>query len=240
MDLFYIFEIGIHNAMKNTFLTLAMLGNFLLMSLHAQDFKVNINKLTEQTQKLSESPDKMCLVWWIPIEFWETIFDQDQSIDKKQSDDILMAFSQYSMFVIIDGTILEDGNITYKSRDKTFENLVLTDVSKKKYAPLLEDEIDDKTKELIITMKPILGNTLGKIGENMHFFLFQKKGNPLDPIINAKAKENFTVTVNKEDFIWSLPLGALLKPKKCPEDGAQVDGSWSFCPYHGKKLVADN
>jgi len=226
--------------MKNKILILILLGNLLAMSLYAQDFKVNVNKLTEQTQKLSESPDNMRLVWWIPVEFWQAIFDQDQGINKEQADNILFAFRQYTMFVIIDGTILEDGTITYRSRDETFSNIVLTDMNKKKFTPLIEDEIDDKTKELIITMKPILGNTLGKLGDNMHFFLFQKKGNPLEAIINAKEKENFTIAVNKENFTWNLPLGALLKPKKCPEDSKLVDGSWTFCPWHGKKLVLDN
>ncbi len=226
--------------MKHKLLILALLANLLTLSLHAQDFKVNINKLTEQTQKLSESPDNMCLVWWIPIEFWQAIFDQDQTIDKKQANDILFAFRQYTMFVIIDGTILNDGTITYRSRDTTFDNVILTDAKEKEFRPLSEDHIDDKTKELIVTMKPILGNTLGKLGENMHFYLFQKRGNPMDDIINAKEKEDFKIQVNKEDFKWSLPLGALLKPKKCPEDGKLVDGSWTFCPWHGKKLIADN
>jgi len=225
--------------MKKNILTGMLCLCLVPLQLFAQDFKVNINKLTEQTQKLSESTDDLRLVWWIPTEFWETIFAQDQAINKQQADDMLATFEQYTMVAVIDGNILESGTIVYKSKEATFDDLVVIDNEERSYKPLQEDEIDSKTMNLIGIMKPILGSMLGQLGENMHFFLFQKKENPLDKIVDPKKEEQFTVKVGSVPFVWKLPLGALLQPKKCPEDGELLDGSWTFCPHHGKKLTLD-
>ena len=36
----------------------------------AQDIKVDINALIQETQKMSQSQHEMTLVWWIPEDFW--------------------------------------------------------------------------------------------------------------------------------------------------------------------------
>lgn len=205
----------------------------------AQDFKVNINKLTEETQQLSESPDTMRLVWWIPTEFWQTIFEQDNTISRFEADEMINNFEKYTMVAVIDGDIRDDGTITYKTEESTFKNLTVIGSDEVEYTPLYDDEIDEATRSLIRIMKPMLGNMLGALGQNMHFYLFQKRDNPLDKIVNPINKENFTVKLERDNFNWSLPLGSLLKPKKCPEDNKLHNGSWNYCPYHGKKLEAN-
>lgn len=204
--------------------------------LFAQDFKVNINKLTEETQQLSDSPDKMRLVWWIPTDFWEAVFSQDASIPRQDASAMLDQFEKYTMVATIDGNIDADGNIHYVSEDAIFNTLKVVDNTQKEFSPLTEDQIDLDTKRLITIMKPVLANMLGKLGENMHFFLFQKTDDPLNKIVNPKNEEKFAVKLNDEQFEWQLPLGSLLKPKKCPIDQQLLDGSWTYCPYHGKRL----
>ncbi|NNC70130.1 MAG: hypothetical protein HKN90_04825 [Flavobacteriaceae bacterium] len=203
----------------------------------AQDFKVNINKLTEETQQLSESPDKMRMVWWIPTDFWEAVFSQDASIPTSDADKMLAQFEKYTMVATIDGDIDTDGNIQYVSEDDIFNTLKVVDNTQQEFSPLTEDQIDLDTKRLITIMKPVLGNMLGKLGENMHFFLFQRTDDPLHKIVNPKNKESFAVKLNDERFEWQLPLGSLLRPQKCPVDQQLLDGSWTYCPYHGKPLT---
>ena len=222
--------------MKNNILIPLLFFLAVTIKLTAQDFKVNINKLTEETQQLSESPDAMRLIWWIPTEFWQTIFEQDKNISRLESDEMLNNFDKYTMVAVIDGDIKDDGTVTYNTEETTFKNLVVIGKDKVEYSPLYNDEIDEDTKSLINIMKPMLGNMLGALGQNMHFFLFQKRENPLDKIVNPIKKESFTVKLDKDNFNWSLPLGSLLKPKKCPEDNKLHNGSWNYCPYHGKKL----
>ena len=81
---------------------------------------------------------------------------------------------------------------------------------------------------------------LGKMGENMYFFLFQKEDNPRDRIIHPTKEEKFTVKLGGEKLHWNLPLSSLLKPKKCPVDNEIMNGSWKFCPFHGVKLDTTN
>ncbi len=221
-----------HKKITILFLIFSLSGTLL-----AQDFKVNINKLTEETQQLSNSPDKMRLVWWIPTDFWEAVFSQDESIPEMDANAMLNEFEKYTMVATIDGTIDADGNIHYISEEAIFNKLKVINDLQEEFSPLTEDQIDLNTKRLITIMKPVLANMLGKLGENMHFFLFQKVNNPMEKIVNAKNKEKFTVKLSDEQFQWQLPLGSLLKPKKCPIDEQLHDGSWSYCPYHGKRLT---
>ena len=217
-------------------ITILILIVFHSQKTFAQNFKVNINKLTEETQQLSDSPDKMRLVWWIPTDFWEAVFSQDATIPKEEANAMLANFEKYTMVATIDGAIDADGNIAYVSEDVIFNKLKVIDDKQQEFSPLTEDQIDLDTKRLITIMKPVLANMLGKLGENMHFFLFQKIDNPMERIVNPKNKEKFTIKLNKEQFNWQLPLGSLLKPKKCPVDQKFLDGSWTFCPHHGKRL----
>lgn len=203
----------------------------------AQDFKVSINKLTEETQQLSESADNMKMIWWIPTDFWKAVFAEDQTISKDQADEIITVFDQYTVLAVLDGKIGTFGDVTYKPKDDIFNALEILDNDKQKYGPLLESEIDEKSKAILAIMKPMLGNMLGNMGSNMHFFLFQKKHDPLSRIVDPKKEGTFAVNLSGENFTWKLPLSSLLKPKKCPVDGALLNGTWKYCPFHGEELI---
>jgi hypothetical protein len=209
---------------------------FIWIEIPAQEFNISINKLTEETQKLSESPDNLKLVWWIPVEFWQAVFAQDQTMPQAQADEIVQVLGQYTILATLDGKIGAFGDITYETKDNIFKTLEIIDTNNKTYKPLEDSEIDNRTQEILSFMKPVLGNTLGNMGENMHFFLFKDQYNPSERIINPKNKDNFTVKLGDEEFRWTLPLASLIKPKKCPVDDELMNGTWNYCPHHGAKL----
>ena len=210
-----------------------------IIASNAQEFKVNINKLTEETQQVSESPDKMQLIWWIPTDFWKAVFDQDNNIPKDQASTMLSHLEKYTMIVAVDGDIDVNGDITYHSEQDIFNKLKISDDKNESFKPLLYDEIDLDTQQLINIMKPMLGQMLGKVGENMHFFMFQKREDPLYKIVDPVHSKTFEVMVDNEKFKWNLPLSSLLKPKRCSVDNKHLDGAFMYCPYHGTKLISN-
>lgn len=219
----------------NKFSTLLLL--LLFFKLQGQEFKVNLNKLTAETQQLSESPDAMRLIWWIPIEFWQSVFEQDETMPQSEIDEFLQTFKAYTTVAVLDGTIGPFGTVNYASKNDIAKNLSLFGNNNKEYRPLDESEIDEQTKNALSILKPVLANMLGPMGENMHFYLFKDVQDPLLKLADASKEGAFRVRLDTEDFNWKLPLSSLVKQKKCPVDGALLDGTWTFCPYHGDKLV---
>ena len=43
----------------------------LSLGAHADDWKVSVNDLIDETQRVSDHPDRLGLVWWLPDEFWQ-------------------------------------------------------------------------------------------------------------------------------------------------------------------------
>ena len=127
---------------------------------------------------------------------------------------MLAQFEKYTMIATIDGDIDADGNIQYVSEAAIFNTLSVVDNAQQEFSPLTEDQIDLDTKRLITIMKPVLANMLGKLGENMHFFLFQRIDDPLHKIVNPKNEEKFAVKLRDEKFEWQLPIRIIIDDRK--------------------------
>ena len=52
----------------------------------AQEAIVDINALTQETQKTSQKADEMTFVWWIPEGFWGASFAQDPNTTVAQAE----------------------------------------------------------------------------------------------------------------------------------------------------------
>jgi len=85
------------------FIALLIVGNMSLT--FAQDINVDINKLTQEAQKMSQSSDEMTMVWWIPKEFWAASFSQDPNMTEAQTEKILKVFHPYILIAAVDGKI---------------------------------------------------------------------------------------------------------------------------------------
>jgi len=85
-------------------------------------------------------------------------------------------------------------------------------------------------------IKPVIVNTLGPLGQNMHFFLFPAKNKSGRNIADAKKGGVFSVRLGEREFKWRLPLGSLLPPKICPRCGEKLSGAYKYCPYDGTPL----
>jgi hypothetical protein len=203
----------------------------------AQANQVDLNALTAETQKMHPDADRMTLVWWVPGEFWEATLAQDPTTTKAQAAQFMEILSPYTLVVVVDGKVGPLGGVTYKTEETIRETIRLVDGQGTAYRPLGKEKIGADTRNLLAVMKPILSNMMGQMGENMNFILFPAKSKTGLKIVEAGKEGSFTVKLGESDFVWRLPLGALLPAKICPVDGERLNGAWKFCPWHGDRLV---
>ena len=219
---------------KTIIIALFILGLFSVSI--GQTKKIDINALIEETQKKSEAPDEMTLIWWIPEAFWKVNFEQDGEITPKQAEDFMKILRPYNVLVVIDGKIGTFGTITYKTETTVRSNIQIIDGQGNAYRPLTDDKVSSEAKTMLSMMKPILVNMLGPLGQNMHFVLFPSKNTKSEDIINVTKEGSFLVKLDNREFKWRFPLGSLLARKVCPVDGEMYNGAWKFCPWHGNEL----
>ncbi len=220
--------------------TRAFIATLLILSFmsiaFAQDSKIDINALVDETQKISPAEDEMSLVWWIAEEFWQVNFEQDPNMSADEVESVMEILRPYTIIVAVDGEIGSFGGVTYKPKATIQNNIQIVGNEGEHYRPLSDDKIDPDTKSFLSMMKPFFTNTLGPMGENMHFFLFPSKDKNGHGIAVAKREGTFSVKLDKREFKWRLPLGSLLPQKSCPVDGEKFSGAWKFCPWHGVEL----
>jgi hypothetical protein len=203
----------------------------------AQDRKVDINALVQETQKMSDTSGEMTLIWWIPEEFWRASFEQDPNMTAAQTEQFIQVLCPYVLIVAVDGNIGTFGGVTYKSETTIRDSIQLIDGQGTRYRPLTNENIDADSKNFLAMMKPVFVNMLGPIGQNMHFFLFPAKNTMGQNIAVAKSEGTFSVKLATRVFKWRLPLGSILPAKICPVDGEKLSGAWKFCPWHGVELT---
>ncbi|MFY0651735.1 MAG: hypothetical protein JXQ96_06860 [Cyclobacteriaceae bacterium] len=208
----------------------------LIFQAKGQEFTPNINDLVDETQRTSSASEEINLVWWIPVEFWEISLQNDPSMTKAQLAEFINVLENYTMIGVIDGKIGAFGGITYTSREDIQKNLNIISTSGKKLVPLWDDDIDPDAQNLISMLKPVFANMLGNMGENLQMYMFSGYEDGKVRVADPTEKGNFVVNLKDIVFDWKLPLGSLMPPKKCPEDGEMMSGNWSFCPWHGKAL----
>lgn len=198
---------------------------------------VNLNNLINETQQMSEAPDEMTLVWWVPTEFWEVSMVQDGTVPKEEIEDFVSVLKPYTVVFAVDGTMDNFGGISYVSEKKIRKSVNLVDSAGNRFAPLEKDDIEPGAVNLLSMLRPVIVNMLGPLGENMHFLVFPAKNEAGKEIAPATSEGRFAVELGSNTFNWRLPLGSLLDPKTCPKDGESMSGAWNFCPRHGSALA---
>lgn len=203
----------------------------------AQDKKIDLNALILETQKQSQTMDKVSMIWWVPEEYWRASFEQSSGVNATQVEEFLKALRPYIVIVALDGDMGPLGGITYKSKENIQSSMYILDSVGNKYYPLENDKIDSNTNNFLSLMKPVFANMLGPVGENMNFYLFSAKNEKGNNIIDVRKEGKFSLFMDKTEYKWRLPLSSLVPPKICPIDDEKLNGTWKFCPIHGVDLT---
>lgn len=206
------------------------------VSANAGPADIKLMDLIQDTQKMEQTNESMVLVWWIPTEFFEANFAQDKSISDAEAQEFLKVIEPYTIVVVIDAKISKMGAVSYKSRDEIIENVVVTGMDGKAYKAIPKADMQPDAANFLDLMKPLMANMMGQMGNNMQFLAFSTAKKNGSAIANPKESGSFIVKVGSDDFKWNLPLGSVLTSKVCPEDGAEMSGAWTYCPFHGTKL----
>jgi len=198
---------------------------------------VDLDQFITETQQSSSAADEMRIVWWIPVEFWDITFQNDPATTKEQADQIVDVLKPYTIFAVVDGEIGPFGGVTYKSVESIKNGITLIDNENITYKSLDTENLNADVQNLISAFKPILGNMMGQLGENMHFFVFTDEKNKKERVSDPWAKGFVRFQLYEAEYKWRTPVGSLLPLKVCPEDGEKLKGSWDYCPWHGEKLI---
>ena len=203
---------------------------------------VDLNSLIQETQN-SSSNDGMSLVWWLPHEFWEVAFSQDESLSEVDRQELLNILEPYFMLGVVQGEISPLGNAKFYDLEQVKNNLTLAyennDGTTQTLAPAAE--IAPEVELLQNTVRPILEQMMGNLGRNFHFLTFEDRSTAgirqISPYEDGKIIVNLSGNseIAPSNFTIDLPLNALYVPRICP-NGKEAHISWQYCPWDGSKL----
>ncbi|MFW6153840.1 MAG: hypothetical protein ACOC95_01330 [Planctomycetota bacterium] len=205
--------------------------------------EVNTNAFVEDSQVLLEGAgdDHVAFVWWIPKEYWISIFARDKSIPERDRKEMLRILSDVSLVVIAQADISKMGAFRFYNSDEIAQRMKITyvDGEKKRRALAPMQNIGGDLQMLLNMVKPILGAAMGNMGNNMHFFVFDDTDGAdrvLDPYEEGRLDVRLATRGGTPiKGIIDLPLNCLYVPRKCP-NGRDAHISWNYCPWTGQKL----
>jgi hypothetical protein len=199
--------------------------------------QLDFNAFMNETQLQTPDPDRITLVWWLPEELWEWSLAQDQTVTDEGVEEFLSVLRPYVLLAVADGALGPMGGVTFVAPQEVRNSVVLVTADGQRSKPLAQEEISPDARNLATMMTPLLTSMLGPMGENLNFLFFPATGPDGEPKISATREGGFAVEVGDQHFQWKTPLGSVLPPKYCPVDGEEMSGAWTYCPFHGKKLV---
>ena len=205
---------------------------------------VDTDAFTSDTQVLPKGAgdDHLALVWWIPNEFWESIFERDTTTSESDKNAMLDAISGVSLLAVVQADISALGAFMFYSKEEIEKNMRLSfsggDGKKHTLSPI--QTIDPDLQIVLGVFKPILGAAMGNLGNNMHFYVLNDKSESSPRLVDPYRKGQISIQLARKDEALmdariEMPINALFVPRKCP-NGRDAHVTWEFCPWTGKQL----
>ncbi len=221
-------------------------GWFLQSRVLAQETRkledVEIDRLIDETQA-SDSNQGITLVWWIPQEFWGVALHQDPSLPDANRNEILNTLSPYFMLAVIQGELSSFGGARFYDEATVKQNLTVffEDERGRTQTFTALEQIPSDIELLQRTIRPMLSQMMGNMGQNFHFFTYENVDS--DGKQQISSYENGIIQiqlagigkVSDSQFQIELPLDSLFVPRLCP-NGKEAHVSWKFCPWDGTRL----
>ena len=169
---------------------------------------VSTEDLTRQTQQLVSDARKLDLVWWIPLEFWESVFAQDPSVSATRAAEIVEILRPYSMLAVVEADITPLGAVLFFENERVASGLTaMGNLGENMHFFVLPD-VDSAGARLVSPHE--FGTVEVKLGGR-----------------DSSSPVQLSV---------ELPLDALFVPRVCP-NGKPAHVTWTHCPWGGSKLA---
>jgi hypothetical protein len=201
---------------------------------------VNVAAMAQETQKFSNHGG-VHLAWWIPPEYWEASVSQNPDMPKKSREDFMKLLRKYSMLVVTQAETSPFGTFSFYDRAVIVKGMKIELWDGKDWSQLQPvEKIPDDLQTVLKVMAPILQGALGKLGENLQFFVLddEVKGKRLiSPYDASKFRVSLTAKSGESiaPFEFEMPLDSLFVPRTCP-NGKPAQVSWVVCPWDGTAL----
>lgn len=198
--------------------------------------QVDIDQFTSETQRGTPDPDRLLLIWWIPVEFWEVTFAQDKDMSEEETREFIELMEPYILIAVVDAELGMFGNATYRSMRDLKKSVRLIDKKGKQVRSLTVRDVDGDVQILLNTMKPILSSLIGPMGEHMYFFVYPRESAGEDIIGSCAESGRLTVAIDGERYHFNTPLPSLIEQKICRVCDHRFRGDYNFCPYDSTQL----
>lgn len=198
--------------------------------------EVNLNALVGETQKMSEDPQLMELVWWMPPEFWERSL-MDSTLSAKEQRETVTLFRKYVVFAVVKGEMGNFGMKRFSDEDELRAELRLVGADGKRIAPIARDALDPELEVLFTVLRPLMASIIGPMGQNMQLFAFPATDKAGNRVGDALAAGTVRLEVGRATYAYDTPLPSLLAPMY-DASGREFPGTYRFNPYTGAPLQA--
>jgi hypothetical protein len=206
---------------------------------------VNLGELVREVQLFVGSSERQVnVVWWVPVEYWETAFSQNSESNSFDIQEITKLMNPYFMLAVVQSDISPFGVFNYYSKEKVSQGMSVGIINANgdtsRVLPLPDLEITEDMNLLLENLKPMLRSAMGNLGGNFHFFVFSDRNEDgtrkMDPYKSGKMEVHLESSGgNVLEGNFETPLNSLFIPRVCP-NGKPAHVSWKYCPWTGEKL----
>jgi len=195
---------------------------------------IDMQQFMAETQRVRNSDQNISVVWWMPSAYWEESFKKGK-LTAEQSRQMMAVLEPYSMLVVTRMKLGAFGAVSATARSEILDALDFK-FNGATLAPVPERELSQEMQNLLVMLRPLMGNMLGQFGQGLTFIVYrnEKDGKKIiDPTKPGALEAKFF----NETYNWRLPLGVLLPPKFDAKTGETFPGNYDFNPFTGTKLT---
>lgn len=214
---------------------LILFGSSTLTIAQLPNDQVDVGQLMGELVITKKNGDNIKQVMLLPPDYWEIALSEGRYAGSSVIGELKAVFDGYLLVGTLDVKVNVMGNFLGNEID-----IQLIDGNKSVHKPIPEEELNQDLKRMLEVFKPAMVNMLGKLGEQLQFFIFDNYDVNGDKILAPREKGNFSIVVNESKFAYRTPLGSMVEKKICPTTGEELNGNWDFCPWHGTNLNNKN